>query len=148
MDKSQAEILAIFKDAQARAANQGFAISDEALQELIPEYGHELHPVDICDYLVLAWQLGRSPLETYRQCCERDKEPEEQRLRRYMKEAQASMAIEGYIISDEDSERNLQEYMRDPSNKEVLEIAKNARRLGKPVADAIMEYYRRKEQKS
>ena len=146
MDKSHAEILAIFKDAQARAANQGFAISDEALEELIPEYKHELHPVDIRDYLVLAWQLGRSPLETYRQCCEREKEPEEQRLRRYMKEAQATMAIEGYMISDEDTERNLQEYMRDPSNKEILEVLKQARRLGESEVDTVMEYYRRRRQ--
>lgn len=69
---------------------------------------------------------------------------DEAKLRQYAKQAQASMAIEGYIISDEESERYLQEYINEPEREEVAAIADEAKRRGLSVAEAVREYFRKK----
>ena len=73
---------------------------------------------------------------------------DEAKLRQYAKQAQASMAIEGYVISDEESERYLQEYISEPERNEVAAIADEARRLGLSVAEAIRNYFQNKAKNS
>ena len=66
------------------------------------------------------------------------------KLRQYAKQAQASMAIEGYKISDEESERYLQEYINEPEREEVAAVADEAKRLGLSVAEAVRKYFQEK----
>lgn len=69
---------------------------------------------------------------------------DEAKLRQYAKQAQASMAIEGYHVSDEIVERALLEYQSEDLSGILDSLIEKAASEGRSEHDVIKEYFDKK----
>ena len=70
----------------------------------------------------------------------------EDEIRRFAKEAQASMAIEGYNVSDEIVEQALLEYRKEDLSGVLDSLIEKAASEGRSEHDVIKEYFDKKFQ--
>ena len=143
MEKTKEGIQAVFTKARALAEKEGFCFPDDAVQELIQNYTLELDPIQIAAVLRMAGRLNKSPLRTYLDW-RAEMEGRIEEIRRFSKEAQASMAIEGYIISDDESERILQSYLVDSVGAELMSLICDMKNEDQPAHEAIRDFYERR----